>query len=290
MNFKIIIYSILCMLLVVSCKQKLVNNVTEEGKTPIVSLFNKTLYAEDINESLPGGLSVEDSTTAANIYVRKWINEQLVYEKAKSNTSDQQQIDNLVEDYRKSLTVYTYEEKLLREALSADIADKELKKYYDEHQADLKLSNYIIRGLFLKIPLSSPELNNMKKWYQSNKPEAKESIEKASIQNAVIYNYFYDNWVDMEDITVNIPSASLNSGQLVRDNKNIEISDSTYVYLLHIEEYMQPGSIKPFDYAKNQIRDILVNQKREDFINKLETDLYDRSLDRGEIKYYNKEN
>lgn len=286
---KILLWCSLVALSLFSCSKKTDESATlDKGETPIVSVKGKTLYADELEKALPNGLSVPDSTTAADSYIKRWISEVLLYEKAKSNISNKDQIDKLVDDYRQSLTVYTYQEKLLDEVLSKSNKDEDLKSYYDNNIDKLKLNSYIVKGLFLKIPASSNELDNLRKWYQSNSSTAKENIEKASIQNAVIYNYFYDNWTDLEEVTSNLPATITDPSQFLKTNKNYETSDSTYVYLLHIEDYVLPGATAPFDYAKSQIKEILMNQERNNYMQKLESDLYNNGLENNEIKFYNK--
>ncbi len=285
----IIIYTLLGSLLWGCSKNKTNNNAIPKGEIPLVTVKGKTLYADELERALPEGLSTADSTTAADGYIKRWISEVLIYEKAKSNISNTDEINKLVENYRQSLTVYSYQEKLLNEVLAEHNKDADLKKYYDKNIDKFKLDTHIIKGLFLKIPINSSELNNMRKWAQSNTPSAKESIEKASIQNAVIYNYFYDKWTDFDEITGSMPSTISSPEQFLRTNKNYEVSDSTFVYLLHVEEYALRGSTAPFDYAKTQLKDFLINQERNKFITQLETDLYNKALDNNDIKFYNKQ-
>lgn len=272
-----------------SCSKHSAEKVSvKKEETPVVSVNSNTLYLSDLEKVIPEGLDREDSTTAADAYVKRWINEELIYEKAKQNIPDQSQIDQLVEDYRQSLTIYTYLEQLLRDALAKKISENDLQSYYNQNSENLKLETCLIKGLFLKVPASSPELPNLRKWYQSNSAESRENIRKASIQNAVIYDYFYDKWLNLEDITVNMPHVSSDLSQFVKSNKNFETSDSTFVYLLHIESYALPGATAPYEYVKSQIFDILMSKSREEFLTNFETDLYKNAQEKNNIKFYNK--
>ncbi len=86
----------------------------------------------------------------------------------------------------------------------------------------------------------------------------------------------------------NIPTPITNADQFVKANKNFETQDSLYVYLLHIEEYASSGTTAPYEYAKPQITDILINKHRESFLKQIETDLHKKATDNNEIKYYQK--
>lgn len=272
-------------LLFLSCTKNKVSDVEAE-KLPIVSVNQKTLYKSDLDNAIPAGLNANDSAQSAEAYIKMWISEELIYEKAKQNIADKDRIDEMVEKYRQSLTVFTYLEQLLREELSRKLSDSELRNYYDKNPETFKLEENLIKGLFLKVPQSSPELGNLRQWYKSNTETAKENIEKTSIQNTVIYDYFYDRWISADDVISNIPVPISNTREFIRNNKNFETQDSSYVYLLHIEEFIPLGETAPFDYAKPMIKDIIINKNREAFLKKLEKDLYDKAISDENIKYH----
>lgn len=271
----------------IACSSKKEANANTENN-PIVSVNEKTLYQSDIEGAIPQGLNTADSTLAAETYIKMWINDELIYDKAKQNITDQDRINELVENYRQSLTVFTYLEELLKEELSKKISEKDLKEYYDQHPESFELESSLIKGLFLKIPKSSNEIKNFRKWYQSNSSESKENIEKASFQNAVIYDYFYERWVDFDDVSSSIPTVINNPDQFVKSTKNFETDDSLYVYFLHIEEFALSGNTAPYDFAKPQITDLLMNKNRELFLKEIENNLYKKATDSKEIKFYQK--
>lgn len=271
--------------ILISCSNK-ESAAPDKDDSPIVSVNGKTLYLADLNNAIPSGLNAADSTLAADAYIKMWVKDELIYEKAKQNITDQQSIDEMVENYRQSLTTFTYLEQLLKEELSKKISEGELKAYYDRHPESFELQSCLVKGLFLKIPQSSSEIKNFRQWYQSNTDAAKEKIEKASLQNAVIYDYFYDKWINFDDIASNIPVAISDQNQFVRSNKNYETQDSLYVYFLHIEEYALAGSKAPYEYSKPEITDILINKNREAFLKTFEADLLRSAEDKEQIKYY----
>ena len=63
----------------------------------------------------------------------------------------------------------------------------------------------------MKIPVDAPGLTDVKKWYKSTDVASLEKIEKYSVQNATIYEYFYDKWVDFDEVMDNIPNPCVES-------------------------------------------------------------------------------
>lgn len=258
----------------------------KKDDTPVVSVHGKTLYMTDLEDAIPAGLSPEDSTQSADAYIKMWIKDELLYGKAKQNIQDKEEIDRMVENYRQSLTTFTYLEQLLTEELSKKISETEMKEYYDKNPGSFELKSSLVKGLFLKVPQSSPEVKNLRQWYQSKSDGNRAKIEKASFQNAVIYDYFYDNWINFDDISSKLPESISDQAQFVKSNKNFETQDSLYVYFLHIEEYALPGTTAPYDYAKPEVTDILLNKHRESFLKKLEDDLAKKASQDKDVIYH----
>lgn len=260
----------------------------DRALNPIVTVGDKTLYQADLDEIIPMGLSAEDSTAAAKSYIDIWVNDQLMYNKALQNIINKKDIDELVESYKKSLITSSYQEQLLKEHFSKSVSENELKAYYEQNKDKFKLEDNIIKGLYLKIPANSKQLANFQKWYKQGNDAAIENIEKNTLQNAVAYEYFYDKWVGLVDVLENMPPAVTDKKILLQRNKNLELRDSSFVYLLNIKEYELVGSEAPYDYIKGQLSEMYMEQKKADYLQQVKKDLYDKAVSDEEIKFYNK--
>jgi hypothetical protein len=259
----------------------------DRGLKPIVTVGEKTLYQAELDEMLPMGLSAEDSI-AAKSYIDMWINDRLMYNKALQNIINKKDIDELVENYKKSLITSSYQEQLLKEHFSKFVSENELKAYYEQNKDKFKLEDNIIKGLYLKIPANSKLLANFQKWYKQENDAAIENIEKNTLQNAVAYEYFYDKWVGLVDVLENMPPAVTDEKIFLQRNKNLELRDSSFVYLLNIKEYELAGSDAPYDYIKGQLSEMYMEQKKAGYMQQVKKDLYDKAVSDEEIKFYNK--
>ena len=149
------------------------------------------------------------------------------------------------------------------------------------------LDKPIVKGLFIKVPLQAAGLADVRRWYKKNAQDAIEKLEKYSLRNAVTYDYFYDNWRPVGEIEALVPANSwTGKDDYLDQNRNIELKDTAFVYFLHIEEYQGKGKQKPLDFASEEIKEILINLKRVEFINKVKEDLYRQASDKNKINYY----
>ena len=258
-----------------------------KGKTPLVEVSGEFLYKEDLQAALPLNISKDDSVLFAEHYIRNWIEDALLFDKAEGNIPDNDKISKLVENYRRALIMHTYQEELVNQKLANDISEEEINAYYEKNKELFRLDNPLVKGLFIKVPLSSPDLGNVRVWYRKNNQDVIEKLEKYSLRNAVSYDYFYDRWISVPDVAAKIPLKVLDTDANYLDkNRNVEVKDTAFCYFLHIEDFLGKDKQKPLDFARDEIKEILINLKRVDFINKVKEDLYQRASDRNKIIYY----
>lgn len=258
-----------------------------KGKTSLVEVSGEFLYKEDLQAALPLNISKDDSVLFAEHYIRNWIEDALLFDKAEGNIPDNDKISKLVENYRRALIMHTYQEELVNQKLANDISEEEINAYYEKNKELFRLDNPLVKGLFIKVPLSSPDLGNVRVWYRKNNQDVIEKLEKYSLRNAVSYDYFYDRWTSVPDVAAKIPLKVLDTDANYLDkNRNVEVKDTAFCYFLHIEDFLGKDKQKPLDFARDEIKEILINLKRVEFINKVKEDLYQRASDRNKIIYY----
>ena len=275
---------LLCSFLPISCDNNL--SPVEQSKRPLASVKGKTLYREDVEKVLSSGISSEDSLQIAENYVKHWIEEILIFDLAEKNILDKESVNKMVDDYRKSLIVKSYQERILRQELSKQINEEEIASYYEKEAGLFKLNDNIIKGLYLKIPVESSLLENFKKWYKQTTDDAIENLEKNALQHTVNYEYFYDRWANFDDVLDKIPLKVTDPADYLKKNNTIQVQDSSYVYLLNIKEYKTVGDEAPYEYARNKILEILSEKRKKDFMNRIYEDLYEKEMKNNGIKFY----
>ena len=277
-----VIYGVLSMLLLFSCGR----GVQDVGADVLVSVEGHSLLRSEVESVIPRTLSSADSLLMAESYVKKWVKDVLVYDVAEENLGEEMaDVERLVEAYRHSLIRYRYQEQLVRERLSAEIRESDVLNYYETNQKKFELKTNLVKGLFLKVPIDAPGLTDLKRWYKSDDASAVEKIDKYSLQNAAIYDYFYDKWMDFEDVMENIPMQLSNPSAYLKANKTLEVSDSSYCYLLNIRDYIPAGQIAPYDYVQPQIMDMLLAQRKQKFLRDFEEELYNDAIRDGKVRF-----
>lgn len=286
------IYSLLVWLLSVSLmlsschKREEVKYVS--GKTPLVELDGNVLYQEDLLQVLPVDISEADSAQFANRYIENWLSELLLYQNAERNVRDDKQIDELVENYRRSLIVHEYQQLLIEQKIEQDITIQEIETFYNDNKNLFVLEEPILKGLFIKLPLSAPNQNSIMKLYRLSDDESYDEIEKYCIRNAPYYEFFYDYWHSVSDIEILLPSMEVSLQDYLNKNDFLEIKDNEFIYLLNVSEYLPKGSVAPIEQVENRIKRLLINNKAVSYIQKIKKDLYNSAIENNRVIFHNK--
>lgn len=279
---------ILMALSLVACKWN--KSVTEyiQGKTPVLEINGDVLYAEDIRQVIPLGLSDADSALFAERYIRNWAQDVLFYQNAIRNIPDTKDIDRLVENYRRSLFEHEYQRRLIEQKFSSEISQEEIEQFYNDNRRLFVLDESLIKGLFLKIPNRSHDLADIRRLYTQMDDESFEEIEKYCIRNAARCEFFYDNWRTVAEIEVLLPAMDEPLEKELKSGVNMEFKDEEYIYLLNVSEFVARGGIEPLDHASTRIRGLLINSNEVTYMRKIKEDLYDAALERNRIIFHQK--
>ena len=101
----------LCVLVIlVLCFAGCHQRINHGGRTPLVEVVGQTLYAEDLERVIPLGVSRDDSILFAENYIRNWIEDVLLQNKAQRNVEGDSEVEALVAAYRRALVLHLYQQ------------------------------------------------------------------------------------------------------------------------------------------------------------------------------------
>ena len=246
------------------------------NKTPILELNGQFLYEEDLPKISSRTQSKEDSAVVVDTYIKRWIIDAMMYDYAKKNVQNPTEIEQLVEEYRKTLTIQYYQQNLVNQRLEIPTED-EIKTYYEKYSSLFLLEENIIKGVFIKIPKKTQRIKDLYKWLNDIDAENIEKMEKFCVRNYGTLDYFQDEWFYASDVLKKIPDLSADEKNIITSPNIFEQEDSVFTYLLKVTDYRLVGNTAPYDFANKKIESILLNQKKIDFIRTFEEELYNDS-------------
>jgi hypothetical protein len=261
-----------------------------EKKVPVARVHDEYLYLSDIQQIFPDNVTKEDSLALAQSYINTWVKNQLILNKAELNlTPEQLDIKKQIDAYRSSLLIYKYEDQMVRERLDTIVKETEIEQYYNQNTSNFILDENLVKALYLKIPKSAPNIEDVKLWYKSQDKEYLKKLDSYCYNYASKYDYFDDNWVSFSQLKKELPQKIENDEELIKNNKYIEQEDDGFYYFVYLKENKLVGSLAPFVYVQTRIRDIIINKRKVKFLADLENEIYNDALDNGHFKVFNVE-
>ncbi len=278
------LFTIIILIVFASCTREVAN----KELTPLLEVEGKFLYLEDVQSIIPPNVSAADSAEIAESFQRKWITDVLIYQNARRNITNKAEIDRLIEDYRKSLIIHQYQQKLLANKLPTEPTEEELKTFYEQYGDQLQLKENIIKGILLIVPQNAPQISSVRSWVQSGNQKSLENIEKYSLRNAISYDYFADRWLSLTEVLKKIPVQIEQPSTFVANNRFFETQDSTRHYFLRISDYRTSGQTEPFEMAREKISNLIMNKMKSQIISDFEKEIYEDAVKNGDINYFKK--
>ncbi|MBQ8101267.1 MAG: peptidyl-prolyl cis-trans isomerase [Paludibacteraceae bacterium] len=249
----------------------------------VASAGGQKLYESDL-QLLTAGLHGEDSIRSAEAYIRQWVTEQLVYDKARRHASDGKRIEALAEDYRRSLYVHDYEEQLVRERMPKLVAPDTVQAFYDSHSELFTLNENLLQGVLVVTPKDAPDQMKASQWISHLTEENLELLEKYAWQYASGYELFTDRWQTQSGILMLLPTDNNTLNALLKKEHLIQMEDSTNAYLLRVTDIRWAGQPMPIEYAKPDIEQLILSERQAGFLKKQREMLYNQAVRQGKVE------
>lgn len=254
---------------------------------PLARVYDKYLYKSDLQGVVPQGLKGEDSAKVVKDYIEKWIRNRLLESKAEQNLTDaEKNVEQQIESYRSSLLIYTYQQSYIRQKLDTVVTDQEVEAYYKDNQPNFILNAPLMKGVFIKLPVSAPDIDKVRQWYRSENPENIRNLEGYCFKYAKAYDHFNDRWIRVSEVLPMIPSAEGGPEQGLMSRHYIETRDKEFLYFLNAKEIIPAGTVSPLETVKKDIHSIILNKRKIKLINELELNIYNDAQNREQFTIY----
>jgi hypothetical protein len=260
---------------------------SNKQEEPLARVFEEYLYPSDLSEAITPGTSSQDSLVIAKRFVETWVKDQLMLSRAEQALSEEQMdFEKQIEQYRLSLLIFSYRQKLLQQKLDTLVTEEEIQTYYEENVNNFMLNQDVIKGTFIKIPLSAPRVDELRRWSWNSRPKDLEQMEKYCISYADKFSDFNDSWVYFNSIKVQLPMKISQPSRYLSYNKNIETRDSQFRYFLHVTDLVTEGEAAPLELVSEDIISIILNKRKMEFIQDLEQRVYNDGVNRNQFEIY----
>ena len=245
------------------------------------------LYRSDLNAVIPKGISPEDSTRLARQYINVWASDLVYVTIAEEQLSKaEKDVTKELNDYRKSLLKYRYEQLYVNERLDTAVSDDMVQEYYETHKEAFALRRPLVKARYLCIHTDSPGLTPIRKKMGSSEVSDVIEADSLAFSSAMEFTTWDNEWVD---ITVLAGKFDVDFKTLLQSVKDrwVRMDDTLGVTdLAYISEMMRDGEFAPVEYVTPQIKDIIISSRKQELISSLERDLLNDARENGKFVIY----
>lgn len=245
------------------------------------------LYRSEVASLIPDGTSEEDSLRLALQYVNSWATDLIFLDVAEAQlTKDELDVSEELEEYRRSLLKYRYEQRYINERLDTMVADSQIDDYYLEHVENFVLEVPVVKARFLRISADSPNLGVIRKKMSSSLIEDLEAADSLSYFSAVKYTDYNGGWTDMVSLSREFGTDYAELLSLMRNGFIEKEDEYGKMNVAYIADFIPAGEIAPLEYCRPRIRNIIISVRKQKLISDLEQDLLADARDKGKYKVF----
>lgn len=248
------------------------------------------LYQEDIQGLVPVSASKEDSAETVNNYINNWVKQQVVLQKAEENLPEYQlDVEDKLEDYRRSLIVYRYERELIRQNLDTIVSEEDIKAYYETHKEEFKLRDNIVKVLYVKVKQDAPNQRQLRSFLRSDDPADRQKLLEFCERYAVNYFLDDDSWLFFKDLLKEIPIKTYNQENYLKNNRYVVEEDSVFRYYVNIKGFRIKESLSPLAFERSRIREMIINKRKMELVREMEETVFREAHKKNKIEVFKEE-
>ncbi len=248
----------------------------QQDNTDAVARVNDVyLYESDLENLVPSGTSKNDSIAIVKDYINRWAMQQLLVNRAEKNINKtkQQELEELINQYKIDLYSKSYLEDLVMTKVDTLISDDEIKRYYEKNKNNFKASEPLIKLRYINLIKGNTKLGiiNNKLLNFSKKDQAE--LQKMAVQ---FKNYALNDsiWVDVNQVYEKLPFINQeNKQKFISPGMAYQFADNNLIWLVKIKDVVEKNNNVPLQYIKPTIKQIILNNRKKDLINKIQTEI-----------------
>lgn len=260
--------------------------MVHEGEV-VAEAGSHKLYSVELESYIPKGISSEDSLKLAQQFIQNWAIERLYEDVAETELSKiDQDVSKELENYRRSLLKYRYEQSYVNQRLDTLITDAQIGEYYDSHQEQLKLKRPIVRARYATVYKDSPNLSKVKKELSVEDEDGMVVADSLLIMSTIRNTNFGGRWVEATLLAREFGSdyetilSEMKNGYIERKDEEGN-SCIAYVY-----EIVKAGQVGPEEYYRDRIKDIILSARKQELLVVLERELLESAQEQGNYVIY----
>lgn len=247
------------------------------------------LHRSELERFIPAGVSPEDSAGLAARYIKAWAEELLMLDMAQEQLSkEQKDVSAELEEYRRSLLKYRYEQLYINQRLDTLVTEEEIADYYNANQDKFKLDRPVIKSRYLIIPADSRSLKAIRKAMSSEDDTDALQADSLAFTSAIKYVDSSDSWMDAITLAQELGTDYRSLVSSIKNSFSEFTDDAGNLHLAYIVEMVPAGKTAPLEYISERIKDIILSARKHSLETALEQDILEDAIQSNKFVVYSK--
>lgn len=264
------------------------------GSNTLARVGRNELSITEVKQAIPSNLRGEDSIAFAKHYVDKWLVRQLKIEEADelfpSSVND---IEKMVEDYRQTLLTGKVDQYYVDKLMNNELSDKDIADYYNTHKSDFTLDRTLVKGRILRFDGAYRQSKRLKEQMRkaSASPTDAKTFSDVCEKNGFVLTDYRSEWINFSDFLANLPTTRSQDYDPLLDKMDIQEMEANGTrYYFDFTSVCRKGNVAPLESVSENIRRILLTQRRSEIIKTHEEEIVKRASNEGHARIYLDEN
>lgn len=257
----------------------------KKSREVIAQVYDRKLYLKDFPEELLKIDNAADSTALSNAFVEQWIRKTLLLHEAEKFKPKSLDIDKLLQDYKESLLVNSFQKQIITSQLDTVVSVSEVNELYDNLKGNFILEYPIIRFSLFKVPSDAPDQD---KFYAAFKKNNRKVTMPYIKRYAVQRFDFTEKWTEWNQTKKELDNAVLRNVSF--DEKNtLQKKIGNHVYFIKIVDFVDKNEISPLSYIEDQLVNIVVQKRKAKVVEEYMEQLYNKESNQDNIRIFKRE-
>jgi len=273
-----VVFLILFLALLVGCKKEIA------VENAVARINNKYMSIEEFKASLPSNYTKEDSVQLRSSIINNWATNELLLDKAKLNVGEEQnEIEKLVDNYRKELLIERYKEALLNKLLDTVVTESDLDTFYLANKDIYRLSEDLVR---LKFIMFDKNLKNADEFEKLFKSDSKEDLAELNDRKLELKSFNLNDsiWVSYKLVSERLPF--LEGIDKLKKDTFLKKEDSLGVYLVALKDILYINETAPRSYVEPTVKKMILHKRKLDLFRDIEKSLLSAAVKAKNFETY----
>jgi hypothetical protein len=246
------------------------------------------LYAADIENLVPPGISKEDSIVIVRSFIDRWASQKLLINVAEVNLNKNKkaEFDTLIQKYKIDLYTKAYLEEMVKRTVDTVLSEKELRDYYNENKDNFKSNETLVRLRYISLQRDNPKVDLIKSKFFDFRKSDKKFWDTYTLQlNSFAFNDSI--WTALSQVYDKLRFITPeNRESYILPGKTIQKFEDKNVYFVKISNVIDKNEVAPYQYLKPTLREVILNKRKLDLIKKFEKEITDDAIKDKKYEVY----